>query len=109
MKTRLGVAMSLLLAGSAMAQTVLLSAEQVAERAAAEVQTLLAADAPVGEHLADQLLIPMALAGGGAFRTVAPSLHTRTNAAVVERFLPVAIAMREDTAAGNWVVEVRAR
>ncbi|MEZ6038615.1 MAG: RNA 3'-terminal phosphate cyclase [Planctomycetota bacterium] len=85
------------------------SSEQVAERAAAEVTALLAANAPVGEHLADQLLIPMALAGGGAFRTVTPSLHTRTNAAVVERFLPVAIAMREDAAAGNWVVEVRAR
>jgi RNA 3'-terminal phosphate cyclase (ATP) len=51
----------------------------------------------------------MALAGGGAFRTSKPSLHTHTNAAVVERFLPVSIALREDEAAGNWVVEVVAR
>lgn len=85
------------------------SAEAVAERAAADVQALLAANVPVGEHLADQLLIPMALAGGGAFRTVAPSLHTRTNAAIVERFLPVTVAMHEDAAAGNWVIEVRSR
>jgi RNA 3'-terminal phosphate cyclase (ATP) len=85
------------------------TAEQVADAAAAEVKRLLEANAPVGEHLADQLLIPMALAGGGAFRTVPPSQHTRTNAAVIERFLPVTIALREDSAAGNWVVEVRAR
>jgi RNA 3'-terminal phosphate cyclase (ATP) len=65
-----------------------------------------ASDAPVGEHLADQLLIPMAMAGGGAFRTVAPSLHTRTNAEVIERFLPVHFDVREG--AGHWHVEVRA-
>jgi RNA 3'-terminal phosphate cyclase (ATP) len=86
-----------------------ISAEQVATRAARDVRALIAAKAPVGEHLADQLLIPMALAGGGAFRTSKPSLHTHTNAAVVERFLPVSIALREDEAAGNWVVEVVAR
>ncbi len=40
MKTRLGVAMSLLLAGSAMAQTVLLSAEQVAVASQVHVGTL---------------------------------------------------------------------
>ncbi|MCA8965106.1 MAG: RNA 3'-terminal phosphate cyclase [Planctomycetes bacterium] len=84
-------------------------AETVASRAAAEAIRLLAANVPVGEHLADQLLIPMALAGGGAFRTVAPSEHTRTNAAVIERFLPVAIAFHEDGQDGAWRVEVRAR
>lgn len=84
-------------------------AEVVAQRAAAEVKALLDSNAPVGEHLADQLLIPMALAGGGAFRTVAPSLHTRTNAAVVERFLPVTISLREDPTLGNWVIEVAPR
>jgi hypothetical protein len=30
----------------------------------------------------------MALAGGGAFRTVRPSLHTRTNARVITTFFP---------------------
>jgi len=82
------------------------SAEQVAERACAQARTFLATDAPVGEHLADQLLIPMAMAGGGAFRTVAPSPHTRTNAEVIERFLPVHFDVRE--AAGHWQVDVRA-
>ena len=85
------------------------TAETVARRAAEEAQALLAADVPVGEHLADQLLIPLALAGG-TFRTVAPSLHTRTNAAVIEQFLPVRFAMAEDEARpGTWVVTVHAR
>ena len=43
---------------------------------------------PVGEFLADQLLIPMAMARGGTFRTLPPSSHTTTNMQVIERFLP---------------------
>jgi len=63
-------------------------AERVAERAVREMERYLAADVPVGEHLADQLLLPMALAGGGSFRTMPLSSHARTNAALIERFLP---------------------
>lgn len=80
------------------------SAEAVAGAVADEALELLRGEAPVGEHLADQLLIPLAL-GGGAFRTVAPSLHTRTNAEVIERFLPVRFGLRED--GGAWLVSVR--
>lgn len=51
-------------------------AEDVARRVAKEAQGWLDAGVPVGEHLADQLVIPMALSSGeSAFRTVAPSLH----------------------------------
>lgn len=60
---------------------------------------------PVDEHLADQLLIPMALAGGGTFRTTEPSLHTTTNAEVIRRFLPVAIHMEHESELA-WRVEV---
>jgi RNA 3'-terminal phosphate cyclase (ATP) len=62
------------------------SAEAVAERAAEDARVYLAASAPVDEHLADQLLLPMALGSGGLFiaRTVTP--HLRSNAAVIERF-----------------------
>ena len=38
------------------------------------------------EHLADQLLLPLALAGGGSFTTTKPSLHTWTNIAVIAAF-----------------------
>ena len=45
-------------------------AETLATKAAEEARDYLAAGVPVGEHLADQLLLPIALAGRGAFRTV---------------------------------------
>lgn len=44
-------------------------------------------DVPVYKYLADQLIIPMALAGGGSFITMEPSLHTLTNIEVVKKFL----------------------
>jgi RNA 3'-terminal phosphate cyclase (ATP) len=70
-----------------------LLAETVAERACDAFERWEAADVPVDEHLADQLLIPYALAGGGAFTTMRPTEHTRTNAALVERLLGVPIAI----------------
>ena len=70
------------------------SAEQVASGACDEAQAFLAVDVPVGIHLADQLLIPMALAGGGSFRTLTPTPHMLTNAAVIRRFLDVPIQVR---------------
>jgi len=57
----------------------------------------LNANVPVDEHLADQLLLPMALAGGGSFRTTKPSLHATTNAAIIRRFLPVPIQFQQET------------
>jgi RNA 3'-terminal phosphate cyclase (ATP) len=72
------------------------SAEQVASDACDEAERYLRTDVPVGSHLADQLLIPMALAGGGSFRTLAPSAHTLSNARVVRRFLDVEIALEAE-------------
>jgi RNA 3'-terminal phosphate cyclase (ATP) len=81
-------------------------AEVVAGRVADEARRYLAAAVAAGEHLADQLLVPMALAGGGAFTTVEPSSHTRTNAEVVKKFLDVEIAMERE---GDdiWRISVR--
>lgn len=62
-------------------------AERVAQTAAARMAGYLASDAFAGPYLADQLLLPFALAGGGAFTTVKPSQHSFTAAAVIERFL----------------------
>lgn len=64
-------------------------AETVAERACDAMEAYLRADVPVGEHLADQLLIPFSLAGTGAFRTLPLSDHARSNMQVIQRFLPV--------------------
>lgn len=71
-------------------------AEEVAELAVAAAKVWLEANVPVDEHLADQLLIPMVLAGGGSFRTTKSSLHTTTNAEIIQRFLSVPIRMEQD-------------
>jgi RNA 3'-terminal phosphate cyclase (ATP) len=64
-------------------------AEDVATRACDEAARYLAAGVPVGEHLADQLLLPLALAGGrGSFVTSTPTPHTTTQLDVIRRFLP---------------------
>jgi len=76
----------------------------VAQRACDELAAFLAADVPVGEHLADQLLLPMAVAGGGRFRTVPLSLHATTNIDTIAVFLDVPI--RVESAAGSAVVTV---
>jgi RNA 3'-terminal phosphate cyclase (ATP) len=61
----------------------------------------------VGVHLADQLLIPMALAGGGSMVTVEPSPHTRTNMDVLRRFLAVEVEVGNEN--GAWTIEVHAK
>lgn len=71
------------------------SAEAVATGAAKALHRYLVTTAPVGEHLADQLLLPMALAGGGVFHTLTISDHTRTNMALIEQFLPVKFSVEE--------------
>ncbi len=67
------------------------TAEEVALEAVTAAKAWLDAEVPVDEYLADQLLLPMALSGAGSFRTTTPSLHCTTNAAVIQRFLPVPI------------------
>ena len=68
-------------------------AETVAGQAAAEAAHYLSAVAPVGEHLADQLLLPMALGDGGSFVTAQATPHLRSNVAVIERFTARRIAI----------------
>ncbi|MCS6899405.1 MAG: RNA 3'-terminal phosphate cyclase [Myxococcales bacterium] len=70
-------------------------AERVAEEAVEETRSYLAHGAPVGEHLADQLLLPLALGRGGVYRTGPLSLHTRTQIETIQRFLDVSIRVRE--------------
>jgi RNA 3'-terminal phosphate cyclase (ATP) len=76
-------------------------AETVANVCADEVLAYLATDAPVGAHLADQLLLLLAVAGQGTFRTVPPTRHTRTQLEVIPRFLSTALSCTEDSG-GSW-------
>jgi RNA 3'-terminal phosphate cyclase (ATP) len=70
-------------------------AEMVAEGAAAEADRYLKSGAAVGEHLGDQLMLPMALAGGGRYTVDHVSQHAITNAEVIARFLPVAVTFEQ--------------
>lgn len=72
-------------------------AERVAERVCRQALKYLSADVPVGIHLADQLLIPMALAGGGRFRTLTPDLHTSTNIEVIQKFVDIPIDVKQES------------
>ena len=71
-----------------------LPAEQVAAGVVQRARRYLNADVPVGEYLADQLPLPMALAGSGSYVSLPPTLHTATNIAVIEQFMPVEIACK---------------
>ncbi len=66
-------------------------AEKVADRAAGRLESWLSLGIPVSGFTADQLLLPMVIAGGGSFQTAAPSTHTTTNADVITRFYSVDI------------------
>lgn len=63
-----------------------LRAESVAEQAVNEAKQYLASRAPIGTHLADQLLLPLALGAGGSFVATAATPHLRSNAAIIQRF-----------------------
>jgi len=81
------------------------SAETVAGRAVKEVQEYLASGVPVGRHLADQLLLPMALAGGGTFLTLSPTAHTTTNIEVLRYFLDLDVTVKQNDEK-TWVVSI---
>ena len=64
-------------------------AETVAKQTLERARRYIASGAAVSEWLADQIMLPIALAGGGSFTTDRLSLHAHTNAEVIARFLPV--------------------
>jgi RNA 3'-terminal phosphate cyclase (ATP) len=64
-------------------------AERVAEEAVDQLLAFVHGDAALDRHLADQLVLPLALAGGPSrFTTEAATQHLLTNAWVVNQFLP---------------------
>ncbi|MDE2422284.1 MAG: RNA 3'-terminal phosphate cyclase [Gammaproteobacteria bacterium] len=71
------------------------TAEQIAKHLANQVKRYLHATDAVDEHLADQLLLPLALGKGGEFSCRSISEHTRTQAGMIEMFLPVSVRLIE--------------
>ena len=67
-----------------------------------------ASGVPVGRYLADQLMVPMALAGGGEFMTLPLSRHSTTNIEVLKKFLDLAVTVtRIDLPV--WRVQIEGR
>ncbi len=85
--------------------------EQVAEEAVEEAKCYLTSSAPVGPHLADQLLLPLGIAASrghrGTFRTFPLTQHSQTHIEILKRFLSIAIEIeaQED---GSVIVTVAA-
>ncbi|MBK5142549.1 RNA 3'-terminal phosphate cyclase [Budviciaceae bacterium BWR-B9] len=81
------------------------AAAKVALEACDEAQAYLKSTAVVGEYLADQLLLPMAIAGNGSFTTPAITDHISTNALVINQFFDCCI----DIQSINQVAEIHIR
>jgi RNA 3'-terminal phosphate cyclase (ATP) len=72
------------------------SAESVADSVAREAREYLAHRAPVGEHLADQLLLPMAFGGLSSFVTIAVTPHFESNAEVIRAFTGKRVSVEQN-------------
>jgi RNA 3'-terminal phosphate cyclase (ATP) len=82
------------------------SAEQVARRTAGRFQTWCQSGSAVDEYLADQLLLPVWMAGGGCFTTTEPSLHTRTNMQVIQQLSGSGFTL-DPVCDKRWLVALR--
>jgi RNA 3'-terminal phosphate cyclase (ATP) len=94
-------------------------AEQVAKEVAREARDFLQTDVPVGPHLADQLLLPLALSAhqtsqdnrqrGGTFLTGPLTRHASTQIDVLQQFLDVRIDVEPEPRDQNVRVAVSPR
>jgi RNA 3'-terminal phosphate cyclase (ATP) len=89
-----------------------ISAEQVARSLATEVQAFQASEGALGPHLADQWMVPLALAiasrgGQASFTCTEITEHATTNIGTIERFLQVRFTVEGNAA--PWRVTVAAR
>jgi len=83
------------------------ASEGVAKEAAKEARSFLQTEASVGRHLADQLLLPLVLGGGGSFTTPRLSGHTNTNIETIRHFTDLPIVVKQhETAAKTFRVDI---
>ncbi len=73
-------------------------AEAVGDEAALKLDAEIASNAPFDSHLADQLMIFMALAKGKSrIRTSEITTHVKTNAWLIEQFIGKRISISESS------------
>lgn len=83
------------------------SAETLGEDVGEELATDIAAGAALDTHAADQILVYLALVGGGSFSTRHVSPHARTAMWLIEQFLPVTFEVTELSNIAYITVRVR--
>ena len=83
-----------------------LSSESVVSKAANRATAFLQAKVPVDLHLADQLLVPLTLAGGGSFTTEKLTRHTKTCMEVVPLFTGIT-AQAVQQSEKNWLITLK--
>jgi RNA 3'-terminal phosphate cyclase (ATP) len=81
-------------------------AEVFANALCDRLEVFLATGVPVDERLADQIVLPLALAGGGSFRTLEPSAHLMTQLDVLRQFLPDLKVTVEPDGRGHTTVNI---
>jgi RNA 3'-terminal phosphate cyclase (ATP) len=82
-------------------------AETLGEAAGAELAADYAAGAALDIHAADQVLVWLALAGGGRFTAREVTSHARTAIWLIEQFLPVRFAVATSGALARVAVHAR--
>ncbi|UCH40761.1 MAG: RNA 3'-terminal phosphate cyclase [Gammaproteobacteria bacterium] len=80
-------------------------AEKVAATVVGDTLSYLRAEVPVGFYLADQLLLPLALARRGEFVTRRPSSHTTTNMTIINLFTGIEFDSRQ-IREGAWRIGI---
>ncbi len=84
-------------------------AEALGEAVGKELVADLAAGAALDMHAADQILVYLALAGGGSFSARSASLHARTAMWLIEQFLPVTFGVSESAELAHVTVTPRGK
>ena len=82
-----------------------IKAERVASKAVSQLRRYQVHGAPVGHYLADQLLLPLAVAAGGSYLTGPLSQHTWTHMNVIGQMLRITVKSKE-VSKGQWRIHI---
>ena len=82
------------------------SAEAVADQVLNHYLSYQRSDAPIGEYLTDQFMLPLAIAGAGAFHSTGLSRHATTHIELIRKFLDVDVSIAERKTGGGCEVRI---
>ncbi len=79
-------------------------AEKVALNALKNFEKYQSSKVPIGEYLADQLLLPLVVTEGGTYVTGKLSEHTKTNVDVIKQITNSKIKLEQSELNNQWMV-----